>query len=73
MERGSGGGAGFDIGPTGLSDAWYVRVTGASGGVEVDAFALAAPIPEPALTALLGAAFLLVLRRARRRSIGSRP
>jgi hypothetical protein len=47
---GSGGGAGIDIGPTGLSSISFVRITnpvGAAFTPEIDALADVASIPEP--------------------------
>jgi hypothetical protein len=61
---GSGGGIPFDIGPTGLDQAYYLRIdvpVGASSP-EFDAFAL---VPEPTTFGLLLIGGLLVPRRRR--------
>ena len=51
---GSGGGAGVDITPTGLSSISYVRIThSGAGNVEIDAFADVTAIPEPGTLLLL--------------------
>ena len=70
LYAGSGGGAGVDIGPTGLAWIQFVRV---SQGVddtfstEIDAFADVRPVPEPTTLVLLGTAVLwLALLRRRR-------
>ncbi len=63
---GSGGGIPFDIGPTGLDEAYYLRidVPVGAGSPEFDAFAL---VPEPTTFGLLLTGGLLVPRRRRTR------
>jgi hypothetical protein len=45
--NGSGGGTPVDISSTGLPWIQYVRVSGAAGGVEVDAMSVVNPLPAP--------------------------
>lgn len=65
---GSGGGAGIDIGPTGLSSISYVRITnpvGAAFTPEIDAFAdVTASIPEPAAQQMFLLAALILLGKS---------
>lgn len=65
---GSGGGAGFDIGPTGLTSISYVRITnpvGAAFTPEIDALAdVAASIPEPAAQQMFLLAAIILLGKS---------
>lgn len=58
---GSGGGAGIDIGPTGLNQISFVRISNAIDAAfvpEIDGFADVRAIPEPATFALVGLALV---------------
>jgi hypothetical protein len=60
----SGGGAGVDIGPTGLASISYVRISnpvGAAFTPEIDALADVASIPEPAAHEMFLLAALILL------------
>jgi hypothetical protein len=64
LYAGSGGGAGIDIGLTGLAEISFVRVSsGSSAKFEIDAFADVAPVPAPSGLALL---VLSIISRSRR-------
>jgi hypothetical protein len=69
---GSGGGAGFDIGLTGLSSISYVRITnpvGAAFTPEIDALAdVTASIPEPATQQMFFLAAIILLGKSVRTS-----
>lgn len=49
--NGSGGGTAVDISETGLPWIQYVRITGADGGVEIDALSIVNPLPDPVTVA----------------------
>jgi len=68
LYAGSGGGTGIDLAGTGLDWIQYVRVSNlnAEAVVDIDAFADVAPIPEPSLLLVAGAAMMLGLRRRTR-------
>lgn len=68
LYAGSGGGAGVDLGATGLDWIQYVRVSNnnAEGNVDIDAFADVAAVPEPGLM-LVGALSLAFSLRYRKR------
>ncbi len=64
--NGSGGGTGVDLSSVDLDWIQYVRVLGAAGGVEIDAFADVRPVPEPAsvLLAVAGLSALAIRTRS---------
>lgn len=68
--NGSGGGAGVDIGPLGLSQISYVRVSflGTSGDLQIDAVSDVSPVPGPGA---LGSLWLVGIAAARWRRRGA--
>lgn len=66
--NGSGGGVGIDIGPTGLGEISFVRVSvsaTAPGPIAIDAFSDVAAVPTPGSVVVVSAGVLLASRRRR--------
>lgn len=65
---GSGGGTNVDLALAGLAEASYLRISapaGLTGTIEIDAAAIVAPVPAPAVIALPAIGAPLALRRRR--------